>query len=339
TTTTSMIAAVLSTAGLDPTMVIGGRVHMFGTNARTGQGEILVAEADESDGSFLLLSPIIAVVTNIDKEHMDFHQTMERLDESFLAFINKIPFYGLAVLCLDDPRVHGLLPKVRKRFATYGLSSEADFSAHDLNAVAAGVECAVAHRGKTLGKLRLHLPGRHSATNALAAVAVAHELEIPFEQAAAALAAFTGIHRRFEIKGEPKGILVIDDYGHHPTEIRATIGAIRDTWKRPLTVIFQPHRFTRTRDLFDEFLTAFEGADRLILTEIYPAGEDPIAGASGEALYQAIKRKGHLDVEFVPDKNAIVEQLVGGLAGGDVVLTLGAGDIYKVGEALAEALQ
>ncbi|HMA79814.1 MAG TPA: UDP-N-acetylmuramate--L-alanine ligase, partial [Candidatus Binatia bacterium] len=186
TTTTSMIAAVLSTAGLDPTMVIGGRVHMFGTNARMGQGEILVAEADESDGSFLLLSPIIAVVTNIDKEHMDFHQTMERLDDSFLAFINKIPFYGLAVLCLDDARVRGLLPKVRKRFTTYGLSSEADFSAHDLSAVAAGVECTVAHRGKTLGKLRLNLPGRHSATNALAAVAVAQELEIPFRQAAEA---------------------------------------------------------------------------------------------------------------------------------------------------------
>ncbi len=339
TTTTSMIAAVLSAAGLDPTMVIGGRVHMLGTNARKGQGEILVAEADESDGSFLLLSPIVAVVTNIDKEHMDFYQSMERLDESFLTFINKIPFYGLAVLCLDDPRVLGLLPKVRKRFTTYGLSSEADFSAHDINTTAAGVECTVSHRGKTLGKLRLHLPGRHSATNALAAVAVAHELEIPFKQAAEALGAFTGIHRRFETKGEPRGILVIDDYGHHPTEIRATIGAIRDSWSRPLTVIFQPHRFTRTRDLFDEFLTAFEGADRLILTEIYAAGEDPIAGATGEVLYQAIKRKGHLDVEFMPDKDAIVGQLAGVLKSGDVVLTLGAGDIYKVGEALVEVLQ
>ena len=205
--------------------------------------------------------------------------------------------------------------------------------------MAAGVECTVAHRGKTLGKLRLNLPGRHSATNALAAVAVAQELEIPFRQAAEALAEFTGIHRRFEVKGEPRGILIIDDYGHHPTEIRATIGAIRDSWKRPLTVVFQPHRFTRTRDLFDEFLTAFEGADRLILTEIYAAGEDPIAGASSEALYQAIKRKGHLDVEFVPDKNAIVGQLAADLASGDVVLTLGAGDIYKVGEALVEALQ
>ena len=339
TTTTSMIAAVLSTAGLDPTLVIGGRVRMFGANAKNGRGEMLVAEADESDGSFLLLSPIIAVVTNIDKEHMDFHQTMERLDESFLAFINKVPFYGLAVLCIDDARVRGLMPKVRKRVTTYGLSAEAEFSARDLNSTAAGVEYTVTHRGKALGKLRLHLPGRHSATNALAAVAVAHELEIPFGQIAAAFDAFTGIHRRFEVKGEPGGIMVIDDYGHHPTEIRATIGAIRDSWKRPLTVIFQPHRFTRTRDLFEEFLTAFEGADRLVLTEIYSAGEDPIAGVSGEALYRAIKRKGHLDVDLVADKNAIVGRVTGKLKAGDVVLTLGAGDIDKVGEALVEALQ
>ncbi|HWH77147.1 MAG TPA: UDP-N-acetylmuramate--L-alanine ligase, partial [Candidatus Binatus sp.] len=279
TTTTSMVAAVLSAAGLDPTLVIGGRVHMFGTNAKMGQGDILVAEADESDGSFLLLSPVIAVVTNIDKEHMDFHQTMERLNESFLNFVNKIPFYGLAILCLDDANVYGLVPKVRKRFTTYGLSTEAEFSARDLKMSPAGVEFTVLRHGKPLGALQLRLPGKHSATNALAAVAVGYELEIPFAQVAAALSAFTGIHRRFEVKGEPRGILIIDDYGHHPAEIRATIGAIRDSWKRPLTVIFQPHRYTRTRDLFDEFITAFEGADRLVLTDIYPAGEDAIADA------------------------------------------------------------
>ena len=339
TTTTSMIAAVLSTAKLDPTMVIGGRVHMFGTNAKAGEGEFLVAEADESDGSFLLLSPTIAVVTNIDREHMDFHQTMERLNESFLAFINKIPFYGLAVLCVDDANVHGLLSKVKKRFATYGLSAEADFSAQDLKMSSGGVEFTALHHGEPMGRLRLHLPGRHSAANAMAAVAVAYELEIPFNQAAEALDGFTGIHRRFEIKGEPAGIMVIDDYGHHPTEIRATIGAIRDSWNRSLTVVFQPHRFTRTRDLFDEFLTAFEGADRLVLTEIYPAGEDPIPGVSGEALYQAIKRKGHLDVKFIGDKSDIVSQLAGSVASGDMVLTLGAGDIYKVGEALIAHLE
>jgi UDP-N-acetylmuramate--alanine ligase len=339
TTTTSMIAAVLSTAGLDPTMVIGGQVHMLGTNAKIGQGEILVAEADESDGSFLLLSPTIAVVTNIDREHMDFHQTMEKLNESFLNFINKIPFYGLAVLCLDNAHVQALLPKVRKRFATYGLSSDADFSAQDLQIKPAGVEYTVLHHARPLGKLRLRLPGRHSATNALAAVTVGYELQIPFSQVAKALDAFTGIHRRFEIKGEPQGIMVIDDYGHHPAEIQATIGAIRDSWKRPLIVIFQPHRFSRTQDLFDEFLTAFEGADRLVLTEIYAAGEDPIDGVTSEALYQAIKRRGHMEVEFVQDRSEIVKQVAGKLSPGDIVLTLGAGDIYKVGEALVEALK
>jgi UDP-N-acetylmuramate--alanine ligase len=338
TTTTSIIAAVLSSAGLDPTMVIGGRVHMLGSNAKMGQGEILVAEADESDGSFLFLSPTIAVVTNIDREHMDYHQTLERLHESFLAFINKVPFYGLAILCMDDAAVQALIPKVKKRWTTYGLSSEADFSARELHMDAAGVRFSVLHRGKPLGKLRLRLPGRHSATNALAAVAIAQELEIPFARMAEALEAFTGIHRRFEIKGEPRGVLVIDDYGHHPAEIRATIGAIRDSWKRPLTVIFQPHRYSRTHDLFDEFLTAFEGADRLILTEIYPAGEDAIPGVNSETLYQAIKRKGHTQVEFVADKNEIPKLLAERLNAGDIALTLGAGDVYKVGEALVETL-
>ena len=339
TTTTSLIAAVLSAGGLDPTIVIGGRVRMLGTNAKMGQGEILVAEADESDGSFLLLSPTIAVVTNIDREHMDFHQTMERLNESFLDFINKVPFYGLAVLCLDNANVRALLPKVRKRFTTYGLSPEADFSGQELSIKADGVELSVIHHSKSMGRLHLQLLGRHSATNALAAIAVADELEIPFSKAAEALESFSGIHRRFEIKGEQRGITVIDDYGHHPSEVRATIGAIRESWKRPLVVIFQPHRYSRTRDLFDEFLTAFEGADRLVLTEVYPAGEDSISGATGEALYQAIKRKGHLDVEFIADKNAIVKRLTDTLQPGDVALTLGAGDIYKVGEALVEALQ
>jgi len=339
TTTTSMIAAILSAAGLDPTMVIGGRVRMLGSNAKIGQGEILVAEADESDGSFLLLSPTIAIVTNIDREHMDFHLTMERLNESFLTFINKVPFYGLAVLCLDNPNVRALLPKVRKRFTTYGLSPEAEFSVQDLAIKAGGVEFSALHHAKPLGRVRLQLPGRHSATNALAALAVAHEFEIPFDRAAQALEAFSGIHRRFEIKGDAGGILVIDDYGHHPAEIRATIGAVRESWKRPLTVVFQPHRYSRTQDLFDDFLTAFEGADRLVLTEIYAAGEDAITGVSAEALYHAIKRQGHMDVKFVADTNRIAEGLVDDLRAGDMVLTLGAGDIYKVGEALVEMLE
>jgi len=339
TTTTSMIAAVLSAASLDPTMVIGGRVRSLGSNAKLGQGEMLVAEADESDGTFLLLCPTIAVVTNIDREHMDFYQTMDRLNESFLAFINKVPFYGLAVLCLDHPNVRALIPKVKKRFVTYGLSPEADFSARELHTEAMGVQFSATRRAQTLGRLRLNLPGRHSVTNALAAVAVAQELEIPFARVAEGLESFTGIHRRFEIKGEAGGVLVIDDYGHHPVEIQATLQAIRDGWRRPLTVIFQPHRYSRTRDLFDDFLTAFDGADRLVLTEIYAAGEEPVAGVSGEALYQAVKRRGHLEAEFIADKSQIAKRLAPKLRRGDLVLTLGAGDIYRVGEELVEALK
>ena len=339
TTTTSMIAHVLSAAGLDPTMVIGGRVRSLGTNAKMGQGEFMVAEADESDGSFLFLAPTIAVVTNIDREHMDYHQTMEHLSESFMNFVNRIPFYGLAVLCLDNANVQAMLPKVRKRCATYGLSADADFSAQEIKMSGSGVEFAVNHRGRPQGTLNLRLLGRHSATNALAVVAVAQELEIPFARVANALADFTGIHRRFEVKGEAGGVMVIDDYGHHPAEVRATVGAIRDSWKRPLIVVFQPHRYSRTQDLFDDFVTAFDGADRLILTDIYAAGEDPIAGVSSEALYQAMKKQGHLDVQYIASRDDVVAELQSAVKSGDIVLTLGAGDVYKIGEALAAALQ
>jgi len=338
TTTTSLIATVLSGAGLDPTMVIGGRLRSLGSNAKLGQGEILVAEADESDGTFLLLSPTIAVVTNIDREHMDFYQSMDQLSDSFLSYVNKVPFYGLSVLCVDNPLVRNLLPKVKKRFVTYGVSADADIQAHEVATRPMQVECEVFHRSKSLGRLRLKLPGRHSATNALAAVAVALELDIPFAQVVDSLASFGGIHRRLEIKGEPGGIMIIDDYGHHPAEIAATVTAIRESWSRPLTVIFQPHRFSRTRDLFQDFLSVFDGAERLILTEIYPAGEDPIPGVNAEALYQALKRRGHLDVEFFPDRDEIAAKLGPKLRPGDIVLTLGAGDIYKVGEKLVESL-
>jgi UDP-N-acetylmuramate--alanine ligase len=338
TTTTSMIATVLSAAGLDPTMVIGGRVKSLGSNARLGKGEYLVAEADESDGTFLLLTPTIALVTNIDREHLEFHQSMDRLKESFLDFINKVPFYGQAVLCLDDPHVRSLLPKVKKRYVTYGLSPEADFYARDLQANGMEMKCSVCHQSRTLGEMRLHMPGRHNVTNALSAVAIGQELGIPFERISESLEAFMGIHRRFEIKGEPGNIMVIDDYGHHPTEIRATLSAIRDGWSRPLTVIFQPHRYSRTRDLFEEFVTAFDGVDRLILTEIYPAGEEEIPGVRSELLYRAIKRRTHMEIQIVPNKDDIVKELLPKLKAGDMVLTLGAGDIYKVGEALVESL-
>jgi UDP-N-acetylmuramate--alanine ligase len=263
---------------------------------------------------------------------------MERLNESFLDFINKVPFYGLAVLCLDHPNVRALIPKVKKRFVTYGFSPEAEYTAQDVEIRPMEVEFTVVRAGKTLGRIKLRSPGRHSALNALAAVAAAEELEIPFAKIAAGLEAFAGIQRRFEIKGDAGGVLVIDDYGHHPVEVQATIQAIRDSWKRPLTVLFQPHRFTRTRDLFDEFLISFDNADRLVLTDIYSAGEEPMDGVSAKSLYQAIKQRGHLDVAYV-EKDEIVARLLPQLKSGDIVLTLGAGDIYKVGEKLVQELQ
>jgi len=339
TTTTSMIAAILAAAGLDPTVVIGGRVKSLGTNARLGQGAWLVAEADESDGTFLHLSPTIALVTNIDREHMDFYQTVDRLRESFLDFINKVPFNGLAVLCLDDPQVRSLLPKVRKRYVTYGLCEEADFYARDLVSHKMEIEFSVYRRSRCLGKVKLHMPGRHNALNALAAIAVGEELEVPFDRMSAALTGFMGVHRRLEIKGEAAGVTVLDDYGHHPAEIQATVSALLDGWSRPLTVIFQPHRFSRTRDLFNDFLTAFDGVQRLVLTDIYGAGEDEIPGVSAEALYGAIKRRGRVAVDYIADKEAIAERLAPVLKAGDLVLTLGAGDIYRVGEELVERLE
>jgi UDP-N-acetylmuramate--alanine ligase len=329
TTTTSLVAAVLREAGRDPTMVVGGKLRTLGTNARLGQGEFLVAEADESDGTFLLLSPMIAVVTNIDREHLDYYGDMERLLEAYLQFIHRVPFYGLAVLCLDNVNVRALLPHLRKRFVTYGTSPDADWQARDLHVT--GLETVFdAWRGeRRLGQVRLRMPGRHHALNALAALAVAEDLEIPFRIAAHALEEFAGIHRRFEVKGEEAGILVVDDYGHHPAEIRATLRAAREGFARRVVVAFQPHRYSRTRDLFAEFLEAFDEADALVLTDIYSAGEERLEGVSGEALYQALKRRGHLDVHWVPSRARIAERLLELTRAGDLVLTLGAGDIHR----------
>ncbi|CAI7988901.1 UDP-N-acetylmuramate--L-alanine ligase [Geodia barretti] len=319
TTTTSMIGHVLTAARMDPTLVIGGRVRSLAGNAQMGRGDILVAEADESDGTFLLLSPAVAVVTNIDREHIEYYGTTEGLADAFLEFINKVPFYGVAVLCLDHPTVRGLIPRVKKRVM------ESTFT--------------VLHQRRLLGPVTLPMPGRHSVANALAAIAVAAELGIDFTAAAAALGAFAGIHRRSEIKGEVAGVLVMDDYGHHPTEIETTLQAIAEGWGRPLTVVFQPHRYSRTKDLFEDFVSAFDRVHRLILTDVYGAGEDPIPGTSGEELCRAIRRRGHMDVEFVAAKEDVAGGLLPRLSDGDMVLTLGAGDIYKVGEALLESLR
>jgi UDP-N-acetylmuramate--alanine ligase len=342
TTTTSMVANVLAQGGLDPTMVIGGKVNALGSHARLGRGDLLVAEADESDGSFLRLSPTIVAVTNLDREHLDHYGSMERLNESFLEFINKVPFYGLAVLCADDERLRNLLPRIVKRYQTYGLNEQAgmvpDFRATDINLRQWGSEFRAFFRGRNLGPFRLSIPGIHNVSNCLAAIAIGMELDIPVDLIRKGLAAFTGVERRFHLRGEKSGIMVVDDYGHHPTEVKATIAAAKQGWNRRVVVLFQPHRYTRSRDLMEEFTHAFDQADVLFMTEIYAAGEQPIPGVSGEKLVSAVRAAGHPSATFVERKDILAEQVLPTLRSGDLVITLGAGDIWKAGLAILDRL-
>ena len=344
TTTASLITSVLAQAELDPTCVIGGRLNVVGSNARLGQGRFLVAESDESDGTFLLLSPTIVVVTNIDPEHLDFYGDMDRVKDAYLRFINRVPFYGRAVLCLDSVNVQGLLPYVQKRFVTYGLGPEADLTAHDLRVSGMTTHCEVWYGDERLGPLRLKLPGRHHVLNALAVVAVARELGIPFACVQRALAGFDGIQRRFEVKGKAAGVVVVDDYAHHPEELRVTLRAAREGScqadpARRLVAVFQPHRYSRTQDLFDDFLSAFDEADVVVLTEIYPAGEEPRAGVSGYRLYQALRQRGQSEVRFVADRERLAQAALAYVRPGDMVMTLGAGDIHRTGGELLALLQ
>ncbi|MCJ7705958.1 MAG: UDP-N-acetylmuramate--L-alanine ligase [Desulfobacterales bacterium] len=339
TTTTSLIATVLGAAGLDPTVVIGGRLNSIGSNAKLGQGEFLVAEADESDGSFLKLMPTIAVVTNIDPEHLDYYKGIEEIKEAFLHFLNKIPFFGLAVLCLDHPNVQSLLPRLKKRFTTYGLTTQADFQAGEIEFDGLSTAFDVLYQRKKIGRLRIRMPGLHNVYNALAAVATAFELDIPFQVVQEALKDFGGIQRRFQIKEEKKGILIVDDYGHHPVEIMATLKAAKTGWKRRIIAVFQPHRYTRTQALFQDFLAAFYDADVLILTDIYAAGEERIEGVEAKALFEGIREYGHKDVTYIPDKKEIVDHLLRIMVPGDMVITLGAGDIYQTAEELGKRLK
>ncbi len=338
TTTTSLIATVLAAAGLDPTVVIGGRLNSIGSNARLGQGEYLVAEADESDGSFLKLMPTIAVVTNIDPEHLDYYSGIEEIKETFLNFLNRIPFYGLAVLCLDHPNIQSLIPRLKKRFTTYGLTTQADFQAKEISFEGLSTSFDVIHHRQVIGRLKIRMPGIHNVYNSLATLAAAFELDIPFDTVREALRDFSGIQRRFQIKGEKRDILIVDDYGHHPVEIKATLRAARAGWERRIIVVFQPHRYTRTKALFGEFLTAFNEADVLILTEIYPAGEDPIEGIEAKALFEGIRDYGHKDVTYLSDKKEIVDHLLRIVRAGDMVMTLGAGDIWQVSDELMRRL-
>lgn len=343
TTTTSMVANVLAQGGLDPTMVIGGKVNALGSHARLGRGDLLVAEADESDGSFLRLSPTIVAVTNLDREHLDYYGSMERINESFLEFINKIPFYGLAVLCADDKRLSALFPRIVKRYQTYGFQEREgvvpDFRATDVSLKQWGAEFRAHFGGKNLGPFRLTVPGIHNVSNALAAIAIGVELDIPVDLIRKGLAAFTGVERRFHRRGEVANIMVVDDYGHHPTEVKATLAAAKQGWARRLVVLFQPHRYSRTRECLEDFAHAFDQADVLFLTEIYPAGEQPIPGVSGAKLAEVIKAAGHPSVTFIERKETMPDQVLPHLKPGDLVLTLGAGDIWKAGTGILARLE
>jgi len=335
TTTTSMVALVLDRGGLDPTVVVGGRLGVLGSGARLGKGDFMVAEADESDRSFLKLSPTVAVVTNIDREHLDVYRDLGDLQEAFIGFVNKVPFYGVAVLCLDDGPVQDILPRVERRVLTYGLSPQAHVSARELKVGPEGSHYTATLGGQALGEVRLAVPGAHNAQNSLAAVAVGSDLGVPFEKVRAALEGFTGVDRRFQVRGEAGGITVVDDYGHHPTEIRATLETLRlKAGSRRTLVLFQPHRFSRTQALWDDFCRAFHLADALLLTDVYGAGEEEIPGVTAEALAQAIAERGHRHAVYAGDLRAATERLAAEARAGDVVLTLGAGSVWSAGEEL-----
>ncbi len=343
TTTTSIVASVLAHAGLDPTFVVGGKVNAMGTHARLGRSDLLIAEADESDGSFLRLSPAIAVVTNIDREHIDHYQSMDRLKAAFVEFVNKIPFYGVAILCADDVHLRAMLPQIQKRYVTYGREGSSDASLPDLRATDIVIKgrttnFRVQFRGQKLGPFRLKIPGVHNVSNALAAIGVGLELDVSLDLIRTGVASFSGVERRFHIRGEKGGMVVVDDYGHHPTEIRLTLAAARAVWSGRLVVIFQPHRYSRTHDLLDDFAKAFKQADIVYVTPIYAAGEDAIEGVSGEILAERIRATGHPAVHWVEKKDALISRLIAELLSEDTVFTLGAGDIWKVGVELLESL-
>jgi UDP-N-acetylmuramate--alanine ligase len=335
TTTTSMVAMVLDRGGLDPTVVVGGRLGVLGSGARLGKGDFMVAEADESDRSFLKLTPTVAVVTNIDREHLDTYRDLADVQEAFVGFVNKVPFYGAAVLCLDDPPVQDILPRVGRRAVTYGLSTQAEISARDVQLRPEGAVYTAVAQGTVLGPIELRVPGLHNVLNSLAAVAVGLELGVAFAHIQEGLLAFTGVDRRFQVRGEAKGVLVVDDYGHHPTEIRATLDALRArAGTRRTVVLFQPHRYTRTHHLWDEFCRAFHQADLLLLADIYPAGEEPIEGVSARALADGLQSRGHRQAHYAGDLKSAAERLIAEAREGDVVLTLGAGSVWTAGEEL-----
>jgi UDP-N-acetylmuramate--alanine ligase len=329
TSTTSMIAQVLESSGHDPTIIVGGRLNTIGAHAKLGQGEFIVAEADESDRSFLYLSPFIAVLTNLDEEHLDQYGTVDEIKKTFINFANKVPFYCPIVLCLDDANLQSLIPSLERRIITYGFSAQADIFCRDRQFQEFSSTSKLFYKGEKIGSLELQVPGKHSILNAMAAVAVGIDLDIPIPSILNGLKNYKGIGRRFELKSTVNGILVIEDYAHHPTEIVATLNAAKEGWKRRIVAVFQPHRFTRLQLLLEEFGTAFNQADVLILTEVYPAGEKPISGVSGKGLCQRIQELGHKNIQFVPKMEKIPEKIKTICQSGDMIIVMGAGSIYK----------
>jgi UDP-N-acetylmuramate--alanine ligase len=339
TTTTSMVGRVLDEGGFDPTLIVGGRLKHLKTNARLGKGNTLVVEADEFDRSFLSLTPTIAVITNIETEHLDCYRDLDEIKKAFVSFANKVPFYGAAVLCLDEPSLQEILPQVERRIITYGLTPQAEFRAMDCRFHESFGEYTAVWKDRALGRIRLLLPGLHNVKNSLAAVAVGMELEISFEAVRKGLEEFTGVHRRFEIKANIKDVLVVDDYAHHPTEIKATLRAARDGWNRRIVALFQPHLYSRTRDFHGEFGQSFFDADVLLVTDVYGSREDPIPGVTGRLVADAAKAFGHRQVVYVETKADAVKALRSMVRGGDLVITLGAGDIHQAAETLIEHLK
>jgi UDP-N-acetylmuramate--alanine ligase len=337
TTTTALISEVLGRGRLDPTVVIGGRVGKLRSGAKLGRGEIMVAEADESDGSFLKMKPTIAVVTNIDREHLDHYRDLAEIQDTFVRFLSRVPFYGAAVVCLDDPNVRAILPRVDRKQITYGLSSDADVVATDVEISGFASRYVAVAGGDRMGTIEIRVPGRHSVYNSLAAVAVGLELDVPFKTIAAALKSFRGVDRRLQLRGEAFGAKVVDDYGHHPTEIAATLAAVREGFGARTLVVFQPHRYSRSRALLEEFGAAFHLADHVVVTDVYAAGEDPLPGIDGSVVADSLVRHGHPSVTYEPRQKEIPRLLRQWIRPGDIVVTLGAGDVWKIGDSLVRS--
>jgi UDP-N-acetylmuramate--alanine ligase len=338
TTTTSMVGLVLNEGGFDPTLIVGGRLKSLNTNARLGEGDYLVVEADEFDRSFLRLTPMIGIITNIETEHLDCYSNLDEIKKAFISFANKVPFYGTVVICLDEESLQEIMPDLKRRILTYGLTPQAEVRGIDLSFHEVYSEYTAIWRDEVLGQIKLQLPGIHNVKNSLAALAIGIELEIPFEKIKTGLENFSGVHRRFEIKAEINGIIVVDDYAHHPTEIQASLKAAREGWKRRIIAVFQPHLYSRTRDFYQDFGQSFFDADILIITDIFPAREEPIPGITGELVAKAAKSFGHRQVVYISDMDEVVEYLRNIVREDDLIVTLGAGDIWKISEQLVEQI-